>query len=66
MHNLGSQLSGLPKTFLQKAKAIFPRSRPILFRFLWFSSTSSLMIENKGETTIFDDIPSQDRKAFQI
>ena len=27
-------------------------------------STWSLMIENKGETTIFDDIPSQDRKGF--
>ena len=27
-------------------------------------STWSLMIENKGETTIIDDIPSQDRKAL--
>ena len=27
-------------------------------------STWSFMIENKGETTIIDDIPSQDRKAL--
>ena len=40
----GSQLSGLPKTILQKAKAIFPRSRPILFRFLWLQPRTLVVL----------------------
>ena len=44
IHNLGSQLSGLPKTILQKAKAIFPRSRPILFRFLWLQPRTLVVL----------------------
>ena len=44
IHNLGSQLSGLPKTILQKAKLVFPRSRPILFRFLWLQPRTLVVL----------------------
>ena len=44
IHNLGSQLSGLPKTILQKVKTIFPCSGPILFRFLWLKPRTLVVL----------------------